>query len=191
MISTVKTSTERYGQNAIDALRVAFNGDREDVARNLFNVARTAFLRDGYHTPLLYLLKQYRPVEIFVTPVENRSEMYLQMRHLATEAIRRGADAAISISEAWMAPMAELAEYQKPSDVPTRKEALTLVLASKTGEPVQYFAVIERDGDKVTLGETFINRGLPVWKFAPFYQAWGRPIPDQWKGGVHVPSLSA
>jgi hypothetical protein len=176
---------ERYGATAIDALRHVFDGGREDVARNLFDHARIVFFRDGYHTPLLFLMKDYKPVKIFSTAVENRAEKYLQMRHLATEAIRYGADAAISIGEAWIAPATELIGYQSPSEVPTRKEAVCLVLASKTGEPVHYLAMIERNGDKVTLGETVVNRGLPVWEFAPFYQAWGRPIPDNWRGGFH------
>jgi hypothetical protein len=180
-----RSSTERYGATAVDALRQAFSGSPADIARNLFNCARTAFLRDGYHTPFLFLLKGDKLVKIFVTPVENRAQKYLQMRRLATEAIRHGATAAISIGEAWMAPLAELSGYQSPSEVPMRKEALALVLACKTGEPVQYLAMIQRDNMNVTLSETVVNRGLPGWEFAPFYQAWGRPIPDDWRGGFH------
>ena len=107
------------------------------------------------------------------------------MRHLAAEVVRYGADAAISIGEAWMAPLAEITGYQSPSEVPTRKETLGLVMVGKSGEPVQYMAMIERDGENVSLGETFVTRGQPVWEFAPFYQAWGRPIPESWTAGFH------
>jgi hypothetical protein len=58
-------------------------------------------------------------------------------------------------------------------------------MVGKSGEPVQYMAIIERDGENVSLGETFVTRGLPVWEFAPFYQAWGRPIPASWTAGFH------
>jgi hypothetical protein len=58
-------------------------------------------------------------------------------------------------------------------------------MVSKSGEPVQYMAMIERDGENVFLGETFVTRGQPVWEFAPFYQAWGRPIPESWTAGFH------
>jgi hypothetical protein len=44
----------------------------------------------------------------------------------------------------------------------TRKEVLGLVMVGKSGEPVQYMAMIERDGKNVSLGETFVTRGQPV-----------------------------
>ena len=113
-------------------------------------------------------------------PIENRAQKYLRMRHLAAEVIRYGADATIFIGEAWTTSLAEIKGYQSPSEVPTRKEALRLDMVSKYGEPVHYTAMIERDGENVSLGETIVTRGQPVWKFAPFYQAWGRPIPESW-----------
>ena len=176
---------ERYGASHIELLRNAFSGGREGVPKNLFDVARTAFLRDGYHLPFLFLLRDYEPVKILVTPTGNRAQKYLQMRHLAAEAVKYGADAAISIGEAWMAPLAEIKGYQSPSEVPTRKEALGLVVVGKSGEPVQFLAMIEHDGESVSLGETFVTRGQPVWQFAPFYQARGRPIPKSWTAGFH------
>ena len=84
-----------------------------------------------------------------------------------------------------MAPLAEIKGYQSASEVPTRKEVLGLVMVGKSGEPVQYMAMIERDGKNVSLGGTFVTRGQPVWEFAPFYQAWGRPIPQSWTAGFH------
>jgi len=84
-----------------------------------------------------------------------------------------------------MASLAEIKGHQSPSEVLTRKEVLGLVMVGKSGKPVQYMAMIERDGKNVSFGETFVTRGQPVWEFAPFYQAWGRPIPESWTGGFH------
>jgi len=103
--------TERYGASGIDAFRNAFSGGREGVPKNLLDVARTVFLRDGYHLPFLFLLRDYKPVKIPFTPIENRAQKYLQMRHLAAEAVRYGADAAISIDESWMTRLAEIKGY--------------------------------------------------------------------------------
>jgi len=116
--------TERFGASGIEVLRNAFSGGREGVPKNLFDVARMTFLRDGYHLPFLFLLRDYKPVKILVTPIDNRAQKYLQMRHLAAEVVRYGGDAAISISEAWMTPLAEIKSYQSPSEMPTRKEVL-------------------------------------------------------------------
>jgi hypothetical protein len=93
--------TERYGASGIEMFKNAFSGGPEDVPKNLFEVARMAFLRDGYHLPLLFLLRDHKPVKILYTPTENRAQKYLRMRHLAAEVVRYSADAAIFIGEAW------------------------------------------------------------------------------------------
>ena len=80
----------------------------------------------------------------------------------------------------WLAPASDLARYERPAELPNRKEALVLTLVTKTEEPVQFIAMINRDGDSVTLGKTSVNRGGAEFSFAPFYQAWGRPIPKDW-----------
>lgn len=182
-LEEAKKNAERYGPSAVQAFRPATSN--EEVAENLFNTVRTVFLRDGYHVSMLVLLKNFRPVKMFETRTENRGQKYVLMRHLATEAVRYGADAAISIGEAWIAPLAEIKGYEGVSEVPTRKEVVGLVLVSKDGEPIQHTAMIEREGTIVSLGETFTTRGQPVWEFAPFYQAWGRPIPQSWTMGFH------
>jgi hypothetical protein len=102
------------------------------------------------------------------------------MRHLANEAARYGADAAIYVGEAWRAPAASLAPYQYAEDSEDREEALVLTLVTKEGEPMQFFAAINRDGDEVSLGETQQVRGGAHFMFAPFYEAWGRPLPEEW-----------
>jgi hypothetical protein len=66
--------TERYGASGIEVLRNAFSGGREGVPKNLFDAARTAFLRDGYHLPFLFLLRDYKLVKILVMPIENRAQ---------------------------------------------------------------------------------------------------------------------
>jgi len=40
--------------------------------------------------------------------------------------------------------------------------------------------MINRDGDSVSLGETSVVREGAAFSFAPFYKAWGRPIPEAW-----------
>jgi hypothetical protein len=61
-----------------------------------------------------------------------------------------------------------------------RREALTLSLVSKDGEPFECIAFINRDGNAVSLGETVIMTEIAAFNFAPFYQAWGRLVPSAW-----------
>ncbi len=102
------------------------------------------------------------------------------MRSLAKEVVRYGADAAITVDESWVAPASDLAPYQRPAELATREEGLVLTLVTKTGEPVAFIAMINRDGNTVSLGETSVIRGGAEFAFAPFYEAWGRPIPEAW-----------
>ena len=93
---------------------------------------------------------------------------------------KAGADAAIMVGEVWLAPYSDRMPYQQPSESPVRKEGLELTLVRKTGEPVQLIAMIIRDGDTVSLDDTSRIDGGAEFSFAPFYKAWGRPIPETW-----------
>jgi hypothetical protein len=41
-------------------------------------------------------------------------------------------------------------------------------------------AIINREGEGVSLGETVISTARSACEFAPFYQAWGRPVSSSW-----------
>lgn len=170
---------ERYGRAGFEVFEKNYDS-LEDFACGLFQLARNMFLKDGYHTPLLILLKNLKPVGFYSTPTENRTQGYLLMRHLAPEVVRRAADAAISMGEVWMAPAAALAPYQSPAEISAREEALALTLVSKTEEPIRFLAKIQRMDSAVSLDETLVIRDFSAFRFAPFYQVWGRPIPEAW-----------
>jgi hypothetical protein len=152
-----------------------------ELAAIYFEMIRSVFLRDGYHISVLFLFRQMKliaqPIQI---NVENVQQKYLIMRHLANEVTKTGADAAMIVSESWMARAESLKPYERPADSPLRKEALTLLLVSKSGDPIDYMALINRDSDGVSLGETVIVSSPAAFEFAPFYHAWGRPVPASW-----------
>lgn len=169
---------ERYG-DAHKAMGANY-ADEEALAAGYFEMVRGVFSRDGYHLPFVFLFKDKKFIKVFPAPAETRAQKYLLMRHLANEAARFGADAAIYVGEAWRAPAAGLARYQYAENSENREEALFLTLVTKEGEPMQFFAAIIRDGDEVSLGETQQARGGAHFMFAPFYEAWGRPLPEKW-----------
>jgi hypothetical protein len=152
----------------------------EALAAAYFEMVRTVFQGDGHHESFVFLIRQRKLVKVFPAPVENQRQKYLLMRSLAHEAVKYGADTAILVGEAWLARASDLVPYQRPSELETREEGLELTLVSKTGEPVQFFAMIRRDGAAVSLDKTIVIHGGAPFTFAPFYRAWGRPIPDQW-----------
>jgi hypothetical protein len=141
---------------------------------------RAVFLRDRYHVSILFLFRNMQLIKPMQIKVENVQQKYLMMRHLAHEVTKTGADAAMLIGEAWIAPARSLRPYERPADSSSRKEALKLLLVSKSGDPVDCMAIINREGDRVSLGETVISTSRSAFQFAPFYQAWGRPVPSSW-----------
>lgn len=169
----------RYPINPVEVMGRDYESE-DAIAAAYFEMVRSVFLRDGYHLPFLFLFRNRKLVQMIPTPVENQQQKYLLMRRLAHEVTKSGADAAIMVYELWLAPHSNLVPYKQPSELPTRKEGLGLTLVTKAGEPVQFMAIINRDGDSVSLGETSIIRGGAAFAFAPFYAAWGRPIPKAW-----------
>jgi hypothetical protein len=96
---------------------------------------------------------------------------------------RFGADAVALINEVWTAPAEALRPYQRPGEVKERGEALALLLASREGPGLRFFAIIQRKGwrgRKVSLGPTQQDDGGAAFVFAPIYRAWGKDIPPEW-----------
>ena len=171
--------TDRYGERTFEALTRDYKSDAE-LAVGYFMVAQAMFLRDRYHRSILLLFrdrKLIRPIEI---RTDNTQQKYIVMRQLADEVTKSGADAAIFIGEVWIARSDQLKPYERPADSSVRTEGLSLDMVSKNGEPINRFAKIVRDGQKVALVDSEIPGVALSHAFAPFYKAWGRPIPKVW-----------
>lgn len=171
--------TERYGDTHVGMFGPD-NANEEEIAASLFNTARKVFLKDGYHESIHFLFKGRKLVHMFPVRSENQAQKYLLMRMLAHEVKKHGADAVIGLAEVWTAPVDSLKPYQRPVDSPVRKEALVADLVTKHEGPIQFSAIIHRDTDSFTLGETHVLRDFAAFLYAPVYDAWGRAIPDQW-----------
>jgi hypothetical protein len=151
-----------------------------DLAAGYFDMFKAVFLKAGYHVSILFLFRDMKPIKQMQIIVENTQQKYLLMRQLASEVINTGADAAMVVGESWMAPAESLGPYERPAESPRRIEALSASLVRKTGDPIDCMAVIHRNGDVASLGETDISTFGAQFEFAPFYEAWGRPIPPSW-----------
>jgi hypothetical protein len=178
-VSDAKKVAKRY------ALRpeTVFGPDtssEETIAANLFRTARTMFLKDGYHITVLFLLRDQKPVQIIEMRPKTHGQKYLIMRHVAHEVIKYDADAVIVLSEVWTSPLDPQKPYQRAVDSPAREEALAARLALKGGEPIEWIAKIRRNGRKLSLGETRINRDGILFSLAPIYEAWGRTVSKDW-----------
>ena len=127
-----------------------------------------------------FLLREGNPVQIVELRPEEHGEKYMMMRGLGHEVARHKVDAVIVISEAWSAPMDRARPYMRAADSPERREYLGATLVSHSDDPVMLHAGIERTDDAVALGETSEHRGGAHFMFAPIYEAWGKPIPEEW-----------
>lgn len=175
----VATLLNRYGGNPFEVGH-DYKTDVE-LAAGYFAMARAVFLRDKHHKSILLLFRDRKLVKPIEIRTENVQQKYIVMRQLANEVTKSGADTVILVSEVWEAPANELKAYERPADSPVRTEALSLHLVSKSGEPLDFHAKIVREGERVSLGNTEIADEVSSFACAPFYQAWGRPVPQRWK----------
>ena len=178
-IDAAEASAKRYG---ISPEKIFGNNklNEEAILSNLFDTARSVFLKDGYHVSIFFLLKNCQVVKIYNMMPEDQRQKYLMMRDLALVVTTYGADAVIGLGEVWSAPADPLKPYQRPADSPDRQEMLTGTLVTKGGDAIHLAATIERDGPVLRLGNTQTERDTAAFAFAPVYEAWGRPIPERW-----------
>jgi hypothetical protein len=170
---------EHYGGNPFEAIGRDYDTDAA-LAAGYFAMVRAIFLRDRHHISLLILIRNRKPITMIELKLENVQQKYVLMRQLADEVTKTGADAAMLISEVWQARADQLKLYERPADSPVRTESLTLQFVGKTGEPIDFLAEINREGETVSLGDSQISEATAAFNFAPFYQAWGRTVPQDW-----------
>ena len=175
----VKEIVERYGEFPTGMFGPK-DASEEEIAASLFANAKKIFLKDGYHISIFFLFKKRKLVKLFEIRSENQSQKYLLMRKVANEVTRHGADAVVHLGEVWTAPADSLKPYQNAVDSPVREEALEATLVRRQGDPINFIAPIHRTHEGVKLGETDVIRDPALFSFAPVYEAWGRPIPEQW-----------
>jgi hypothetical protein len=158
--------------------------DMEALSAGWFDMIRRVFERDGYHQPMLFLFRGTQMLRFVPYAIEDRAQKYVMARVLANEAVRYGADAVLMVNEAWIARVEDVGPLQFPAEMPSRLEALTMVLARKAGDLLHYQAMIRRENGKPILGETEVARNPASFTAAPLYEAWGRAIPPDWTQSV-------
>lgn len=169
----------KYGLDPKDIFQSA-DPTAETTLNDLFATGRKMFVCDGYHQTIAFLLNSARPISMIALDVQEHGEKYLVMRQLASEVVKHGADGVIIIGEVWSAIYDPSKPYRRAVDASEKKEFLTATLVTKTGDPIQLYAPIKREGNATTLGETEMVRDQAQIAFAPIYKAWGRDIPQAW-----------
>ena len=169
---------DRYGFDP--ATMYADSGKIHDHARSLYAAARKMFEKDGYHITIVILLRGGRPVDFHELRPEEHGHKFMMMRTLAQHAQRIGADAAVLLSETWSAPANPVKPYMRAIDSPDRMELLTATAVSKDGDPLHLSAEILRNGKNVRLAGTIEHVGGAHFAFAPLYEVWKKPIPENW-----------
>ncbi len=145
-----RKTIERYGADPRKIIG-SCHSTNEHLVAGFFDVAKLMFLRDGYHDPFLFLVKDRKVVRMIPAPTQNKREKYLLMRRLANEVTLSGADAAFFVSEFWQADPKDISPYQSAEDSPNRREGLMITLVSRIDEPIHFIAMIIRDGKAVRI----------------------------------------
>ncbi len=169
---------ERYG---VDPTKMyAESGKVHDHARSLFAVARKMFEKDGHHITIVILLRGGKPIDFRELRPAEHGHKFMMMRTMAQHAQKIGADAAVLLSETWSAPANPAKPFMRAVDSPNRRELLTATAVSKVGDPLYLSAEILRNDQIVRLADTVEHVNGAHFAFAPLYEVWKRPIPENW-----------
>jgi hypothetical protein len=177
-IEAAAKSAERYALDPKDML--SGHDNVELTLQSFFKAATVMFLKDKYHQSMVFLLKGGVPIDIIGIAPADHAEKYLLMRNISQRVIRNGADGVMMIGEAWGAKFDKVKPYQRAVDAPDREELLVANLVTKQGQTKQRLATILREGDSVALSEPREDDGGAPFIFAPFFVAWGLPVPPEW-----------
>jgi hypothetical protein len=174
-----KKSAEKYGLHPDEIWDD--KGDQEAVLNSLFRAARKMTEKDGKHLTMAVLLRGNKPVRLARVEFPDQGAKYVVMRGIANDVAKLAADGAILVGEGWRAVANPNKPFMRAEDAPDRIEMLHAVLVRREGDPVELFADFLRQGDQVKLGDTQTVKGGQHYMFAPIYEAWARPLPDDWK----------
>ena len=156
----------------------------EGAALWLLTWAKRVFLTDGYHASIAFLLKEQHVVSIRAMSTQNQSRKRYAQRNLAKHVVATGADAVVSVSEAWLGVTTEFTGKESVAQMPDRTEILLLMLASRNSDAVMFSTPIHRNPSGLSLGETCREQlGAPIM-FSAVYKAWGMEVPDMWDRDV-------
>ena len=156
----------------------------EDVAAWLFGQAKQMFLNDGCHGSIAFLLKDQRIVAICGLSTQNLSRKRSAQRELAKLVVSTGADAVVSISEAWLGVTTEFTGAESTAEMPHRIEVLLLTLVSRNADAVMYSMPIHRNPSGLSLGDTIRQPLDAPIMFSAVYKAWGLEVPEAWDRDV-------
>jgi len=168
---------ERYGEPTQSQRATGDTSELETTASFLFEQAKTVLKRDGHHAPMAFLVSKSK-MQQYMIPVENKSEKFRIWNWLAVQVEKHRASRVMVIAESWMAPADDTKPYQTASDLPERREVISVVGADMSGDKVSIMCPFERvDGD-IIFGETYSDYIEEINFLQPVYRVWNR-LSDQ------------
>ena len=103
--------SNRYG-NLHESILIDKESSEDEIASKLFIVAKKMFLKDGYHIPIFFILKECKIIDIVSVKIENRAQKYLIMRTIGDLVRKHNADAVIALAEVWTSRSDEMSIYE-------------------------------------------------------------------------------
>ena len=166
------TVTKRYGKTALPA---GLSSDPLERARQLHNVARTLFKRDGHHVPLAQLRRPDEEWELTVVRAEDKRDKSLMWHAIGAQVAAEGHNPVIFKSEVWMAHNSGASvPYLDVPSVPGRKEALVTWVETVDGRSEEIVSPIVRVLGKPYLKASTIGtyHDREPGFMAPIQRAW-------------------
>jgi hypothetical protein len=146
------------------------------LADALAERARRVLLIDGYHLPMLWLIRPGGKLTYAVIPNSSRADRFLLWRAIADDVQRTGATSLVTIGEVWLGSRFAIENDLSPTDDPFHGEALMITaVAKERGARSTIIPFFRRHGRIYTqkprltdlAGPSFLEPVLEVWRAMP------------------------
>jgi len=175
---TTKKALKQYRVDKSLRKRMEQSTDIFSFATVLIDMSKKVLAKDKYHLLMVFIKykDRYEIRNLFPT---TKTEKYILWKQVANEVRRIGSDGIIVIGEAWKVPEDEYRKKSVPPELhPSRREALTVSIATANGEYLEYTTEFSRNVfGKIKFQPTYTsNDGVPYY-LAPIYNVWGIKLP--------------
>jgi hypothetical protein len=166
-----KKAMSRY---KINGSIFSFEGDLLEYAKMCNELAKKVLVKDKYHRRMFMLHSSSNKWELIDAEVIDKTGKFMLMSELAKLVKRKGVDALIHISEAWVSgDVDSIAKGVSVSETKDKREVLIVTLLTKNKEEINFSTFFKRGlFGNIILSETVVSSSDRSMYLEPIRKIW-------------------
>ena len=168
---SAKKALKRY---KVDESNFGLKEDLLEFAKNCNEIAKKVLVKDKYHRRIFMLHTPPDVWELIDAEANDKTGKFMLMSELAKLVKRKGVDALIHISEAWVSgDVNSIAKGVSVSDTKDKREVLIVTLLTKNKEEINFSTLFKRGlFGNIILSETVVSSSDRSMYLEPIRKIW-------------------